>query len=171
MPRTRPQPAGRPRAVLPLPRRRILHRTRNRMCPPRTMTELRDKDQAVLHAIQEGHNDTQKITEHTTLENHHVRYSLKKLENQGLIQLEKPDGMVERKINGQKRVFQAPLKAEPTEAGLQTLKETDQEALEAYQNLTHRELVEKVYDLEEKLERLQESIQMYKKQMIQEVTK
>jgi len=129
------------------------------------MTELRDKDQAVLHAIQEGHNDTQKITEHTTLKNHHVRYSLRKLENQGLIQLEKPDGMVERVINGQKRIFQAPLKAEPTEAGLQTLKKENREEIEAYQDLSHKELVQKVHRLEEKTQTLEDSLKAFRRQV------
>jgi predicted transcriptional regulator len=129
------------------------------------MTELRDKDQAVLHAIQKGHNDTQKITEHTTLKNHHVRYSLKKLENQGLIQLKKPDGMIERKINGQKRVFQAPLQAEPTQKGLNHLEKTDQEDLEAYENLSHKELVEKVRQLEAEIETLQHSLKAFRRQV------
>ncbi|WP_138004412.1 winged helix DNA-binding protein [Halalkalirubrum salinum] len=129
------------------------------------MTELRDIDQAVLHAIQEGHNDTQKITQETTLENHHVRYSLKKLETQGLIHLEKPDGMTERIINGQKRVFQTPLQAQTTEKGLQTLSKEDREDLEAYQNMTHKELIQKVHQLEAEIETLQASVEAFRRQV------
>ncbi|SNR69274.1 winged helix DNA-binding protein [Halorubrum vacuolatum] len=127
--------------------------------------QLRDKDQAVLHAIQQGHNDTQKITQHTTLENHHTRYSLKKLENQGLITLKKPDGMTERIINGQKRVFQTPWKAQLTQKGLQTLKQTDPEKIEALKNMNHKELVEKVHQLEAEIKTLQASLEAFRKQV------
>ncbi len=127
--------------------------------------ELRDIDQAVLHAIQEGHNDTQKITQHTTLENHHVRYSLKKLEKQGLITVEQPDQMVERVVDGQKRVFQHPKKAELTDKGRRTLRESDQEDLEAYQNLTHKELVKKVNHLETEIQTLKNSLEAFRKQV------
>jgi len=127
--------------------------------------ELRDIDQAVLHAIQEGHNDTQKITQHTTLENHHVRYSLKKLEKQGLITVEQPDQMVERVVDGQKRVFQHPKKAELTDKGRRTLRESDEEDLEAYQNLTHKELVKKVNHLETEIQTLKNSLEAFRKQV------
>ena len=127
--------------------------------------ELRDKDRAVLQAIEKGHNDTQKITQHTTLENHHVRYSLKKLEKQGLIHLEKPDGMTERIVNGQKRVFQTPLQAQATEKGLEKIEQLNQEDLEAHQDMSHRELVKKQREIEEKLEQLEHSIEAFKHQI------
>jgi len=127
--------------------------------------QLRDIDQAVLHAIQEGHNDTQKITQHTTLKTHRVRYSLKKLEQLGLITVEQPDQMVERVVDGQKRVFQHPKKAELTDKGRRTLRESDQEDLEAYQNLTHKELVKKVNHLETEIQTLKNSMEAFRKQV------
>ena len=127
--------------------------------------QLRDIDQAVLHAIQEGHNDTQKITQQTTLKTHRVRYSLKKLEKQGLITVEQPDQMVERVVDGQKRVFQHPKKAELTDKGRRTLRESDEEDLEAYQNLTHKELVKKVNHLETEIQTLKNSMEAFRKQV------
>ena len=127
--------------------------------------QLRDIDQAVLHAIQEGHNDTQKITQQTTLKTHRVRYSLKKLEQLGLITVEQPDQMVERVVDGQKRVFQHPKKAELTDKGRRTLRESDQEDLEAYQNLTHKELVKKVNHLETEIQTLKNSMEAFRKQV------
>ena len=88
---------------------------------------LRDIDRIVLNAIKNGKDDTQKITSHTGLHRDKVTYSLKKLEKQGLITVKKPDRMVERVVDGQKRVFQAPINAELTEAGRQTLKESKKE--------------------------------------------
>lgn len=127
--------------------------------------QLRDIDQAVLHHITEGQNDTQKITQQTTLKTHRVRYSLKKLEKQGLITVEQPDQMVERVIDGQKRVFQHPKKAELTDKGRQTLRESDEEDLEAYQNLTHKELVKKVNHLETEIQTLKNSLEAFRKQV------
>ena len=127
--------------------------------------QLRDIDQAVLHHITEGQNDTQKITQQTTLKTHRVRYSLKKLEKQGLITVEQPDQMVERVIDGQKRVFQHPKKAELTDKGRQTLKESNQEEIEAYQNLSHKELVKKVHHLEAEIQTLKNSLEAFRKQV------
>ena len=132
------------------------------------MTPLRDKDHVVLHQINEGNDDVQKITSETTLENHHVTYALEKLEEHGLIQVEKPDGMVERIINGQKRVFQAPKKAELTEKGRKRL-EQEEADLDSYENLTHRELVEKVRELENQVEGLERQLTMFRKQVLEKL--
>jgi predicted transcriptional regulator len=130
-----------------------------------TKPKLRDKDHVILEKISEGLDDTQKITSETTLQNHEVRYSLEKLDQLDLITVEKPDRMVERVINGQKRVFQHPLQAQPTEKGLNYLEESNQEDLEAYENLTHKELVQKVHDLENQLKELQDSFKIFRKQI------
>ncbi|AZH26682.1 winged helix DNA-binding protein [Haloplanus aerogenes] len=128
------------------------------------MTSLREKDRVVLTCIGNGKDDVQKITAVTTLENHHVTYAFEKLEEQGLIHVEKPDGMVERVIDGQKRVFQAPKQAELTENGQERLKQ-DEEDLDQYENLTHRELVEKVHQVEEQVESLEARLNTFQKQV------
>jgi predicted transcriptional regulator len=132
------------------------------------MTSLREKDRVVLTCIGNGKDDVQKITAATTLENHHVAYAFEKLEEQGLIHVEKPDGMVEREINGQKRVFQAPKQAEMTEKGRKRL-EKEEEDLYEYENLTHRELVEKVHQLEDRVEDFEGRLEMYREQVLEKL--
>lgn len=128
------------------------------------MTSLREKDRVVLTCIGNGKDDVQKITAATTLENHHVTYAFEKLEEQGLIQVEKPDGMVKREIDGQKRVFQAPKQAELTDKGRERL-EQEAEDLDQYENLTHRELVEKVHRLEDQVEDLKRRLNTFRNQI------
>ena len=127
--------------------------------------KLRDIDRIVLKHIQKGNNDVQKITEATTLENHHVSYSFKKLEKLGLITVEKPDKMIERVINGQKRVFQHPKQAELTEKGLQCIQEHEPESVAEYERLSHDELVKRVKTIEKDLDELQERFKLFKKQI------
>jgi predicted transcriptional regulator len=129
------------------------------------MTELRDIDQTILHHIQNGHNDTQKITSKTTIKTHRVRYSLKKLQQQGLITVTQPDKMVERVINGQKRVFQHPKQAQLTDKGGQHLEESEHEDVKGYEELSHNELVERVTIVEKDLDELKEAFKLFKKQI------
>ena len=126
---------------------------------------LRDKDHTILQHIQNGHNDTQKITSNTTLQNHHINYSLQKLADLDLITLQKPDTMVERVINGQKRVFQHPKQAQLTEKAKQYLEQTEQEDLDKYEDLTHKELVQEVYDLKERVQTLENGLATFQRQV------
>ena len=130
-----------------------------------TEDQLRDKDQVVLQAIQNSEDDVQKITSATTLENHHVTYAFEKLEEFGLVDVSKPDGTVERVIEGQKRVFQHPKQAELTEQGEQYLEQEDLEDVEMYENLSHRELVQRIHQLEQDMAELQQSFQTFRKQV------
>ena len=134
-------------------------------------TPLREKDQVVLQAIQDGHDDIQKITENTTLENHEVNYCFTKLQDLNLINVEKPDGYTTRIINGQKHTFKTPKQAEITQKATEHLKQSAQQDLKEYENLTHRELVEKVHDLEKQVEDLEETIQSFRKQVQQHLLK
>lgn len=126
---------------------------------------LRDKDRTVIRAIADGKDDTQKITQATTLETHEVRYSLQKLGEFGLIELEKPDSMVERVVNGQKRVFKAPTRGQLTDKGEQYLQHTVKGNHEKYENLSQQELVEKVHKLEDDIDRLENSIDTFREQI------
>jgi predicted transcriptional regulator len=134
------------------------------------MTELRTIDKTILHHITEGRNDTQKITQATTLENHRARYSLEKMEKLGLITVTQPDQMVERVIDGQKRVFQHPKKAELTDKGLQKTEELNQENLEAFKNMSHRELVKKTRRLEKDINELENAFEAFRKQVQQKIS-
>ena len=128
--------------------------------------KIRDKDHVVLQHIEEGREDVQKITAETTLENHHVSYCFEKLEEQGLITVEKPDRMVERVVDGQKRVFQHPKQAELTEKGEKYLEHTGREDLDKYENLDHKELVKKIHDLENQVNELQQKFEIFRKQVL-----
>jgi predicted transcriptional regulator len=131
--------------------------------------QIRDKDHVVLQHIKEGQDDVQKITAETTLENHHVSYCFEKLEQQGLITVDKPDRMVERVVDGQKRVFQHPKKAELTEKGEEYLENAEQEATEMYEDMSHREVVNKLHDLEDEVARLQDAFEAFRKQVQQKI--
>jgi len=128
--------------------------------------KIRDKDHVVLQHIEEGREDVQKITTETTLENHHVSYCFEKLEELGLITVQKPDRMVERVVDGQKRVFQHPKQAELTESGEQYLEYTDREDLDEYENLDQNELVKKIHDLENQVNELQRKFEIFRNQVV-----
>jgi predicted transcriptional regulator len=130
-----------------------------------TEPELRDKEQIILQQIQSGNDDVQKITSETTLENHHVTYAFQKLEQHGLLKVSKPDGTVERVINGQKRVFQHPKQAELTDKGEQYLEKAETQELDEYENLSHRELVEKTHELENRVEELENKFEVFRDQV------
>lgn len=129
-------------------------------------TEIRDKDRLVLQEVSSGNDDVQRITAATTLENYHVTYAFEKLEGLGLMEVSKPEGTVERVIDGQKRVFQHPKQAEITEKGEQYLEHTDREDLEEYENLTQGELVEKVHWLENQVDRLERKFEVFRNQVL-----
>ncbi|ADE02803.1 hypothetical protein [Haloferax volcanii] len=127
--------------------------------------EIRDKDHVVLKHIEKGLDDVQKITAETTLENHHVSYCFEKLEDLGLITVEKPDKMVERVIDGQKRVFQHPKEAKLTGKAHRYLEQSEPESMTEYEDLSHREVVERVKTVEDELEELKGSFRLFKKQI------
>jgi predicted transcriptional regulator len=130
-----------------------------------TKPELRDKEQIILQQVDSGNDDVQKITSETTLENHHVTYAFQKLEELDLLEVSKPEGTVERIINGQKRVFQHPKQAELTDKGKQYLENTDREDLDQYENLSHSELVEKIHRLENRVEELEKKFEVFRDQV------
>jgi len=127
--------------------------------------ELRDKDHHILQQVESGNDDVQKITSATTLENHHVTYAFQKLEDLGLVEVSKPEGTVERVIDGQKRVFQHPKQAELTKQGEQYLKNSEQEEIEEYEDLSHNELVERVHRLEKQIEKLEKKFDVFRDQV------
>ena len=129
--------------------------------------KLRDKDHAILQQIGQGQDDVQKITSNTTLENHHVSYSFEKLEQLGLIEVEKPDEMVERVVDGQKRVFQHPKQARLTDKARKHLKESKTLEVTDYSDMNLNELVEKVYELENRVDQLEQRLEMVRRQVQQ----
>ncbi|ADQ66297.1 hypothetical protein GL213_03485 [Halogeometricum borinquense] len=133
------------------------------------LENLREKDQVVLNQIDQGNDDVQKITEATTLENYHVTYAFEKLEDLGLLKVSKPEGTVERIINGQKRVFQHPKQAALTEKGRQHLEQLETDGFDEYENLSHRELVKKTHQLEADIRQLENSLNTFRQQVVEKL--
>jgi len=79
--------------------------------------QLDEKSRTVLRCIAQGKDDTQKITAATSLDKSAVNYRFQKLHDLDLITVEKPDGKVERVIDGRRYVFDAPKQAALTEEG------------------------------------------------------
>ena len=127
--------------------------------------DLRDKDEIVLHAIQNGEDDIQKITETTILENHEANYCFTKLEELNLIDIEKNTGYTTRNINGQKRVFQTPKQANLTNRAEKYLENTDREDPDEYENLSRKELVERTHELENRIEELEKKFEVFRGQV------
>jgi DNA-binding MarR family transcriptional regulator len=132
--------------------------------------ELRDKEHLILQQVDSGNDDVQKITQETTLENHHVTYAFEKLEELGLVEVSKPEGTVERVIDGQKRVFQHPKQAELTEKGKQYLEHSEQKDLDEYEDLSHGELVERVRKLETEVGELENRIKTFQEQVMRHIS-
>lgn len=131
----------------------------------RIKDQLRDKDRVILQAISGGQDDIQKITEAMTLENHEVNYCFTKLEDLDLITVEKPEGYTTRIINGQKRTFKTPKQADITPQGVQILEQDESKDLDQYENLTHKQLVEKIHQHETEIQRLEKTIKGFRKQV------
>jgi len=133
-----------------------------------TEEPLRDKDGAVIACIRDGDNDVQQIKATTTLSKREVNYSFEKLEELDFIEISRPDGQVERIIDGQKRVFDAPKEATLTEQAIQYLQSTNQDSTK-YQDLSREELVHKIHDLEDRVNRLERGFESFRQQVLQKV--
>lgn len=130
-----------------------------------TEKPLRDKDRAVLACIRDGDSDVQQIKAATTLSKREVNYSFQKLEDLDFIEVSRPDGQVERIIDGQKRVFDAPKEATLTEDAVQYLQSVDRDS-NRYQDLSRDELVNKIHDLEDRIDRLENGFESFRKQVL-----
>ncbi|MCU4753444.1 hypothetical protein OB919_15880 [Halobacteria archaeon AArc-curdl1] len=127
--------------------------------------QVREKDAAVLLCIERGEDDVQKITSTTSLSNGEVNYSFRKLENLGLIEVEKQDGMVERVVDGTKQVFEAPKKAELTGPGEKYVELLNDGTLESFEDMNRDELVRNVQRLDREVEELWEALEAFRKQV------
>lgn len=126
--------------------------------------QVREKDHAVLRCIRDGHDTTRAIRDATTLSNREVHYSLDKLQELELIETETPDGRVTEVIDGRERTFDAPRQAALTDQGVTYVTHTGQEHTR-YHERSHRELVERVYELEEEVEALRSSLETFRQQV------
>lgn len=131
---------------------------------PDPLDQLSEKDRTVFACLHDGAETTTDIRAETTLSNRDVNYCLDKLVDQGLIETWTPDGRVTQVIDGQKRNYKAPRHAELTAKGKAcphaiTCEESP------YQDLSHEELVERVYELERRIDDLERTLEMFRKQI------
>lgn len=130
--------------------------------------QVRDKDYTVIECISEGHDTTRTIREQTTFSNRDVNYSLDKLEDLGLIETETPDGRVTEVVDGQKRKFKAPRKAELTDSGEEYFARNDGDQ-DLFRDLSHDELVIRVRKLEVELEDVQNRMEAFRQQVLEKL--
>lgn len=125
--------------------------------------EIRDKDRVVLECIAEGSNDIQLITAETTLDNAAVNYCFRKLSDAEFIVVEKPEGMVDRVINGTRQVFEAPKQATLTSKGRKYLEQVNEDAdgseSDQFRRMTRDELIERVRELEHTVQELETEVE------------
>jgi len=135
------------------------------------MTEsLRDKDTAVLQAIQDGAQTVSEIREQTTLTNREINYSLteKSLQTQGLVEIQKQEGREWREINGEKRYIWKPKQVELTDKGLRKLADLENPNTE-YENLSKRELIQRIQELENRLNRIENMFKDFRQKVMKQI--
>ena len=138
--------------------------------PTDTFEQVREIDHVVLTCIRNG-KDLQQITEATIYSNREVSYSFTKLEELGLVEVETPDGMVERVVDGERQVFQAPKRAYLTRQGTQYFEWADREdTIDAYRAMDHDALAQRVYELEERIDELETKFDAFQHQVREKLT-
>lgn len=130
---------------------------------------LNAKDLTVLQAVRDGCEDVFEITRATTLSNREVNYSLdeKSLADMGLVELSRPDGRVVREVDGEMRSFQAPKRVALTGKGVDVLDTVDD--VERYRGMEWGELVERVRDLENRMDRLENGFATFRRQVMEKL--
>ena len=131
--------------------------------------ELREKDIAVLQAIQTGASDTREIHEATTLTIREINYSLTEysLEQQGLVEINRLDGRGWRKINGEERYVWKPKQVRLTDQGLKTLAENG--TTDRFEDMSRRELIERIQELEERQNRLEAVFKDFRRKVMEKI--
>lgn len=135
------------------------------------MTELRDKDIAILRAIHAGASTVAEIGEATTLTNREINYSLTEysLHDMGLVRVDRETGREWREFDGTERFVWKPKHVELTDRGIQQLSESDSNPGAQYEDVSKRELAERVVHLEERLERLEQVFKDFRESVMQEL--
>ena len=131
--------------------------------------ELREKDLAVLQAVQEGANTVSEIKENTVLSNREINYSLTEysLEQQGLVEINRLDGRGWRKINGEERYVWKPKQVRLTDQGLKTLAENG--TTDRFEDMSRRELIERIQELEERQNRLEAVFKDFRRKVMEKI--
>lgn len=131
--------------------------------------ELREKDIAVLQAVQNGAATVSEIKEATTLTNREINYSLTEysLQDLGLVEVTRSQGREWREIDGEERYVWKPKQVELTDEGIQTLADLETET--SYEDMSKRELIEQVQELENRLDRLETVFKGFRRKVMERI--
>lgn len=130
------------------------------------MTDLREEDIAILHAVRadNGTTDVHELTHALTLTRRQINYSIRKyLEPSGLVHVEEQDGFTTCDRHQQTRRFEAPKQVWLTDKGETSLSEYDHS--DQYADMSREELVQTIHDLEERMNTLETAFQSFQKQV------
>jgi len=130
-------------------------------------TNIGDREVEVLNLVKNGYDDFQRIREQMTLSWRQLDYSIEKLEDADLVETRNPDGYTVREVEGQRRKFKEPRRVALTELGLKYLDHV--EVKEQYRDLDRDELIEKIHQLEQRVDQLEQGFQTFKDQIKRQI--
>lgn len=130
--------------------------------------ELRDKDLAILQAIHDGASTVTEIREATTLTTREINYSLNEysLQKLGLVKINRRKGRQQTQ-NG--KTIWKPKTISLTDKGLQKLTQHQPGDAEKYKDMSRRELIEEVHELEEQLDRLENVFKDFRSKVMEQI--
>lgn len=130
------------------------------------MTDLREKDLAVLHAIHDGAEDISEIREATTLTNREINYSLteKSLEQQDLVEIKRTEG---RQQTPDGKTIWKPKQVQLTDQGIQAIAQNQENT--PYEDMTREELIQQVHELENRVDRLENIFKNFRQKVMKKL--
>jgi len=126
-------------------------------------SNIGDREIQVMHLVQQGYDDFQKVREQLTLSWRQLDYSLEKLEDVDLVTIQERSGYTTREVDGQRRKFKAPRGVKLTTEGEEYLDHV--EVQRQYQDLSREELFEQLHRLEKRVSELEAGFETFKKQI------
>jgi len=132
--------------------------------------DLRNKDKAILQAVEDGARTVSEIKDRTTLSNREINYSLTEysLAEQGLVEIQKQEGREWREINGEERYIWKPKTIKPTDKAITLLADLDTENTE-YEDLSKQELIQQIHELEQRQNRLENMFKNFREKVMDRI--
>lgn len=135
------------------------------------MTKLRDKDVAVLQAIENGASTVTEIRESTTLTTRQINYSIDEysLEKLGLVDVDRESGREWREVNGHQKNVWKSKQVQLTDKGIQLLAELETVQGDRYEDMSKQELIERVLELEERQDRFEQVFKDFRSKVMERI--
>jgi len=132
-------------------------------------TDLREKDIAVLQAIQDGAQTVSQIKATTTLSNREINYSLteKSLQQQGLVEIEREEGRKWTEFQNSERYIWKPKTVELTDKAITLLAE--HQTNNRYEDLSKQELIQRIHELEQRQTRLENMFKDFRQKVMKRI--